>query len=647
MIIHLQKAFAKFFFFLVFLIAIGLYNTVYAQATFTVVCPNKKIGKNDLLQIQFTVENASNVEAINPPSFKDFSVVSGPDQQSSMSNINGKVDQSVSLSFILKPQSVGKFKIGAATAKADGKQFQSNPVNIEVTNASTKTSSSSSSAANSLANSLSSFGNLNFDFPAEPAAPIFDDYILKKGENIADKVKKNLFIKLEVSSTSCFVGQPIIASYKLYTRLRSESTITNTPSFDGFSVSDMDLNDNNSSGIEKYNGRDYNVYTLRKVQLYPLQPGTITLDPVVADNKITFIKAAYANAQNGDMFSDMLQNFAGNSYPPEALIEQHVTLQSKPVTITVKPLPEENKPADFKGSVGNFTIQSSLQKDNITTDDAGNLKLEIDGEGNIQLINAPKINWPDGIDGYDAKITDGINKFLVPMKGSKTFMYPFTVSNAGSYTIPPVSFSYFDPASATYKTVLTQPLVIHVTRGTGNPNNQYVKNKIAQNPQPESIVKQYGLIVLGGIIFLAGIIFFLFQNNASKKKTELLKLQAENERKNSIKKEQEFVIPESPLQEAHEKLMEENSAAFYSVLDTSFKKYLSAKFKVPAEELTKKRLNEELDKCNVGLGTSLRLSALMENIELNLYAPASNVNHLKEVYEKASEVVFLLDKQVC
>ena len=32
------------------------------------------------------------------------------------------------------------------------------------------------------------------------------------------------------------------------------------------------------------------------------------------------------------------------------------------------------------------------------------------------------------MDGYDAKITDGIDKFSVPMKGSKTFTYPFTVS---------------------------------------------------------------------------------------------------------------------------------------------------------------------------------------------------------------------------
>ncbi|MGH2566650.1 MAG: BatD family protein, partial [Ginsengibacter sp.] len=335
-----------------------------------------------------------------PPTFKNFSVVSGPNQESGMTSINGKVDQYVSVSFVLKPNSPGSFTIGPATAKADGKEFKSNPLNVQVTNSTTPTPSN----PNNSANSLSAFGgrfpfpNLNFDFPTEPVTHQFDDYILKKGENVNDKVKKNLFIRLDVSKTRCYVDEPIVASYKLYTRLRSESTITDAPSFNGFSVSEMELNNNNSARTEKYNGRDFNVYTLRKVQLYPLQPGTITLDPVVADNKVTFIKAEYAGSQRGDMFFDMMQNFADATSPQDAVIEQHVTLKSKPVEITVKPLPDENKPADFKGSVGDFTIQSYLQKNNITTDDAGNLKIVISGSGNIQLINAPKISWPQSMD---------------------------------------------------------------------------------------------------------------------------------------------------------------------------------------------------------------------------------------------------------
>jgi len=649
MVRYLQKGFAKLLFFLVLLIALVAYNTSFAQANFTAICPQKKIGKNDYLQVQFKVEHASNVESIDPPSFKNFSVVSGPNQESGMTSINGKVDQYVSIGYVLKPSGPGKFTIAPATAKADGKEFQSNPLNVEVTNSSA-TSSSSGNSSNSLSafGGNSPFANLNFDLPTEPVTHQFDDYILKKGENVTDKVKKNLFIQLDVSKTSCYVGEPITASFKLYTRLRSESTITDAPSFNGFSVSEMELNNTNSSGVEKYNGRDFNVYTLRKVQLYPLQPGKITLDPLVADNKVTFIKAEYASAQSGDMFLDMMQNFADATAPRDAIVEQHVTLQSKPVEITVKPLPDENKPADFKGCVGNFSIQSSLQKNDITTDDAGNLKIIISGAGNIQLINAPKIMWPQGMDGYDAKITDHLDKLSVPMKGSKIFTYPFTVSRAGTYTIPAVSFSYFDPAFATYKTLVTQPLVVTITKGKGIANNPYLKNKIVETPITViSIVEKYALYFIIGIISLAGIIFWIFNRNNTKKKSSIVTAETDVHENKPVIEEPVFVIPESPLEEAHQQLVDENSAAFYRVLDASLKKYLSAKFKVPAEELNKKRINEELDKCNVGLGTSLRLTSLMDNIELNLYAPASNVNQLKEVYEKASEVVSLLDKQVC
>ncbi|MEO6290383.1 MAG: BatD family protein [Ginsengibacter sp.] len=616
------------------------YNT-YAQVKFSAVCPEKSIGKNDYLQIQFKIENANNVETIIPPSFKNFSIVSGPNQQSGMSNINGKIDQYIAISFYLKPSKVGKYTIGAATARVNGKEYLSNPVTVQVTDASVPSSSNSGNS------SLSPFGSsLNFDFPSAPTVHRFDDYILKKGENVNDKVQKNLFIKLEISKANCFIGEPIVASYKLYTRLRSESVVTNAPSFNGFSVSELDVN-NNSALVEKYNGRDYNVYTLRKVQLYPLQPGTITLDPVAVDNKVTFIKSDYAGTQKGDMFFDMLQDFANSTSPENSVIEQDVTLKSKPVQITVKSLPEDNKPSDFKGAIGNFSINASLEKKNISTDDAGNLKITLRGEGNIHLINAPKINWPGGVDGYEAKVADEIDKFSVPMKGDKTFTYPFTVSKEGTYNIPSVSFSFFNPSSGSYKSLQTQPLTIIVTHGKGNSQDTYVKILKNEDTSQPGILKKSVPYAITGFVVIAAFAFLMVRRKSIEKE-ELLKTTSTGEViTTDAEILNEFVIPENPLTEAHNKLVEQNEKEFYHVLDASIKKYLAAKLKVPVEELTKKRLNEELDKCNVGLGTSLMLTSLLDEVELNVYAPPSNSNHLQNVYEKASEVVALLDKQVC
>ena len=635
----LQSGTAKLLFYLVFFSGICVSNSSFAQIKFSAVCPDKTIGKNDYLQIQFMVENAPDVETIIPPSFKNFTIVSGPNQQSGMSIVNGKTDQYIAIGFYLKPKTSGKYVIGPAMARVNGKEYYTSPVNVEVTNA-----SSNSSASGQGNISLSPFGNMNFDFPAEPTIHRFDDYILKNGENVNDKVQKNLFLKLDVSKTSCFIGQPLIASYKLYTRLRSESVVTQAPSFNGFSVNDLELNNNNSVKVEKYNGREYNVYTLRKVQLYPLQSGTITLDPVVADNKITFIKSDYAGAQKGDMFFDMLQDFANSTSPQNSIVEEHVTMKSKPVEITVKPLPPENKPEDFKGAVGKFSLSASLEKSNITMDDAGNVKINLEGQGNIHLINPPKINWPEGIDGYEAKVTDDIDKFSVPMKGDKTFTYPFTVSKAGTYIIPAVSFSFFDPSSEKYKTLHTQQLAIRVTPGKGNPQKTYVRNLKATEVS-QGRWKKYGSYFIAGFALLSAFIFFTARRKSiEKKKAELLKV-TQNEPSTAAETADDFTIPESPLTEAHTKLMEGKETEFYMVLDASLKKYLAAKFKVPCEELTKKRLSEELDKRNVGLGTSIMLSSLLDEIEVNVYAPPSNSNHLQVVYERASEVVALLDKQ--
>jgi hypothetical protein len=649
MITFLRSRFSEILATLIFFAAIFFCSHSFAQVKFSVVCPNKTIGKNDLLQIQFKVENASQVENIIPPEFKDFNIVSGPNQESSTSNINGKVSQYVAMGYSLQPKSAGTFTIGSAKAIADGKDYESNPVTIKVTTASTLLPKSNNS--NNSANSLPAFPslpNFNFDLPSAPVTHQFDDYILKPGENVAEKIQKNLFIKLDVSNTSCYVGQPIVASFKLYTRLRSETTVTDAPSFNGFSVSDLPVN--NNASLEKYNGRTYNVYTLRKVELYPLQPGEVTLDPVVSDNKVTFIKSEYGNSQRNDDFLGMLENFGDAGIPADGLVEKNITLKTPPVTINIKPLPAQGKPSSFRGAVGDFTISSSLAKNNITTDDAGNLKVTISGKGNIQLINAPGIKWPAGIDGYDAQVKDNVDKSQVPMQGNKIFSYPFTVAKPGNYQFDSVVFSYFDPETTTYKTLHTSPLEIVVTKGTGNLKYSYTKNPGNNETGNDNTLVSKRTEWIAGIVIMLGIILIIILSIIKKNKSKYLletKIKLDDLKNESEETEKKFRILENPLLKAHEKLVAQDSSAFFYTLDSSLKKYLAAKFKVPANELTKKRLNEELDRCNVSLGTSLMLTSLMDEVEINLYTPPSNVNHLNTIFEKASEVVSLLDKQVC
>ena len=634
------KGFSKYFFAIFFTF---LFSFSFAQVKFSASANDRTIGKNDYLQVQFTIENAANVESITPPSFKNFAVVSGPNHQSSMSNVNGNIKQSLSVGFVLQPLATGNFTISSATAKADRKEYHSNPLTIRVTNS----TSSNRAGGNSL---LSPFGNITPDFPTEPVTHQFDDYILQKGENVAEKIKRNLFIKIDVSKKSCYVGEPIIATYKLYTRLKSESNVVKAPSFNGFSVSELEMPDNYSLRTEKYNGREYNVYTLRKVQLYPLQSGKLSLEPVEVKNRITFLKAEYAGKRKGDIFYDMLRDFADENAPGNATEQQIITVTCDTLNINVKPLPDANKPAWFKGAVGNFKIVASLEKNNITTDDAGSLKIIISGAGNIQLINAPNVLWPQGIEGFESKSSENLDKFSVPMKGDKVFIYPFTVTNPGEYTIPAINFLYFNISTQSYKTISTQPLSIHVVKGTGN--SQKVFNSVNQINNDEyknwyEFIYTYRIYFIGALLLLSVLMILFVKNKREKKEAVIESNVHTNISENKVEQPNEFIIPANPLADAEEKLSEGATSQFYKVLDVSLYKYLSEKLKVPVEELTKKKINERMDKCNVGVGTTLLVNSLLEDIQLNLYAPVSSETQMQEVYEKASEVVSLLDKQIC
>lgn len=615
------------FLFVNVLFLLALHNTACAQVKFSATCNEDRIAKNELVQIQFKIENASSLEGIHLPDFKNFQVVSGPSRETGYISYNGNASHYDAVTYLLKPKHAGTFTIPGATAIINGQKYKSNSVQITVTNNTAPQLNAPSNA--------SPFSVM----PDPEPTNALDDYILRPGEDATEKAKKNLKVKMVVDKTTCYVGEPIVVAFKLYTRLRSQTAIVSAPSFNGFSVSDLNVKD--YAVEENLNGKPYNSYVLRKVQLYPLQPGKFVLEPLTSNSKVTFFKNDPTRNRLDDLFGEFMDDIPSS----DNVIEKTVTLQTEPVSIEVKPLPKENVPESFKGAVGQFKIISSLQNDHISTDDAGNLIVTLSGAGNIQLINSPEINWPKGIDAYEPKVKEELNKQSVPISGSKTFTIPFTVSKAGDYSIPPIKFSWFDPESGTYKTSATEPIAFKVSQGN-------LKRSIASKKEANrdtlfslgNIERTGGIILGGGIIVLALVFLFRKKSKESDLETQVKLDDLKSEQTNG---QASFEIPQNPLAKVHEKLMEEDAEGYYKELETSLKKYLAIKLKVPAGELTKKRVMEELDRCNVSIGTANLLQTLMQEIELSLYAKHSHTSQMRNLYEKASQLVALLDKQIC
>ena len=584
------------------------------------------------------VENAREVTQIVPPDLRNFIIVSGPNQESGMTMINGAVKKYISLNFILKPKGTGVFTIPASLAKADAGDYKSNTVKLKVV-ANATGNSAGAQAFNSPFSGIDPF--------AEPAPrSSYNDFILRRGENPVDKIKKNMLVRVEIDKQSCYVGEPVVATYKLYTRLKSESNMIKNPSFNGFSVLDLQQPNDMSYHIEKFEGREYNVYNIRKVQLYPLLAGNLELGIVEIENNVKFIKAEYID-QRPDIFNDMFRDLANVNIPPEGMEYQKVSLQSKPLTVLVKPLPDENKPAGFKGAVGRFTMDAKVERNNFSTDDAGNMAIIISGEGNLQMINAPDIAWPAGIEGFDPKATDDLYKGTVPVSGRKIFEFPFTVSKAGTYRLPAMSFSFFDNTNAKYKTVTTAPIEITVTKGTGKPPQINADTIVTVKPQQNYLARFFSnrlrVVSVIAVLILLGLIFWLKRDSKKEKRSadELLQKQELIDAEKPV--EEIIQAQQNPLALAEECLQRQDANLFYTHLNLGLKNYLSKKFAIPAEELNRKNIVEQLDAKGVSNETAVQLQKLLDDIEWQLYTPFVNNEKMQELYDHTADMIQLLD----
>lgn len=399
------------------------------NAQFTLELSANSVALNDVIQVQYTIANGKNVSAFNPPDFKNFKVIQGPNQGSGWSSINGVVKEYITISYILQPLTTGTFTIPAASAVVDGKKILSNSAKVTITAASSKVQSQ--------------YPPLN----QAPNQDVNQDIVLRKGEDVKKKIKENILLRLIASKKNCFLGEPIEVTYKLYTRLKSDSRILHKPSFNGFSVYEMLDNETIQGGEETYQGKVYNVYILRKVQLYPLQTGRLTLDSMSVENEVSFREPGSLTREE-DIF-ELLDNLQSGVAEDRGIIKEKLVIHSDVESITVNPLPENKEPG-YQGAVGNFNISASIEKDMVHQNDIGKLVIKVSGEGNFPMVFAPEVKWPQNFSAFEPITTESFNKGLVPLTGEKVFTIPFTVKKEGDYQIPPIRFSFFNPVTQQY-----------------------------------------------------------------------------------------------------------------------------------------------------------------------------------------------------
>ena len=390
-------------------------------------------GEQFRLEYEVNTQDVKSAQVIEK--IPGFDILYGPSKSSSysMQIINGHQSSvsSVTYGYTLMAQKTGTFSLPPITVNVGGKNYTSNTVRIKVV-------AGNANAANG--GSSGQRGGSSHPSRSSSSTP-------------AHISNKDLFITVTANKTRVYEQEPVLLTYRVYTRVDLRQLGGKMPDLKGFMVKEVPLPQQKSFSVDSYNGQNYNTTVWSQYVMFPQQTGKLTIPSIKFDGIVAFadpnvdILDAFFNGQSGS-------------------IERKKTIMTPSLNIHVSPLPE--KPAGFSGAVGNFTIKSVLKTPHPRENESLNLQLQISGTGNVDLIKAPVVKFPAEFDTYAPKQNAQSKLTAAGMTGTMTIDYVTVPKRKGKYTIPPVDFTYFDTSTNTYKTIHTQPVTIDVAKGEKN-----------------------------------------------------------------------------------------------------------------------------------------------------------------------------------
>lgn len=571
--------------------------TINAQdAALTATVSKNKLGVNQRLRIEFSI-NKQGADNFKAPNFTNFKIVGGPSQSVSQSWINGKVSFNQSYTYILQPKRKGEFNIPSASIEIDGETIKSNPIKVIVLDA--------------------------VEVPKNPNDP---NYI----------AEQNIHLVAEISKSKPYVGEGIYVEYRLYFSDNVgiyDNAITEAPQYNGFWNQEIKRN-GMPVKTGTYNGETYRYAVLHKALLIPTTSGKLTIDPMKMD-----IVVAVPTGR-ADFFGNVITRQVRKEFSSAKKI------------VNAQALPLKNKPEDFTGAVGEFSFDVSLSKNTLKANESSQIKVSVNGKGNLKLFELPKVETPKELEVYQPERKENVRITGTGLSGSVTDNYTVVPQFKGKYRIPKTSFSYFNPKEKVYQTITTDDLYVDVLEGKEVPTNSDANTVVKQdvkvtgsdfryiqtttNLQPiktDDFFKStlfYILLLLPILTIPVGI---FIQKKKEERDSDVLG--------NKLRKADK--LAKKYLSEAQKQLG--NKEAFYEALERALHNYLKAKLGVETSDISREKITDLLANKNVSKETINNFIEVFNNCDFARYTPITNVQ-MKEEYEKAKQVITQLDRQL-
>jgi len=290
----------------------------------------------------------------------------------------------------------------------------------------------------------------------------FEDNFFNRNQDEFIDVEADAFLSLNTSKKIIYVGEGFNTTLSFFV---SEDNVADMRFFDlGKQLTTIlkkikpsncweeNFNIENINSVPVIiNNKKYNQYKIFEATYYPFNNQDISF-PIL---KLELIKYKISKRPS----------FFGRNK-----IEDYETFYSKPTTIKVIDLP--NHPLKENISVGNFSLNETINKKEITTGENFSYEFEIIGEGNITAISPPTTNI-DGIEFYSPNSQQYIKREKGKVFGSKKFQYYGIPIDAGKYAFNKIKWIFFNTKDQKYDTLKSKIEII----ATGNS----IKNKMIQS----------------------------------------------------------------------------------------------------------------------------------------------------------------------
>lgn len=582
-------------------------NQVSAQLEFEARVSKNRITEYERLRIEF-VANFDG-DYFKEPDFSAFNA-HGPSTSISQSWVNGKSSFNKGYIYIIEPTKTGRFTIGSATIEYKGEVYKTKPITIEVIKGDP--------------NQQQQYNNHN-------------PYYQHRQQPQQIDVDEEIQLIAEINKTNPYVNEPITVVYKLYFSHNigiQDFSELSKPKYNDFWSHHFEIKQ--LQPIEETrNGKRTRSVVLKKVVLYPQKDGTLEIEP------LSYKMVVQVPTGRRDFFGRM-----------------DITTQDKVVSagkrnINVKPLPTLNQPEDFTGAVGNFSLKVTPSRTALKAGESLDLTVQVSGNGNLKLFKLPELKLPNAFEVYDPVNKQKIDTPLSGMTGSTTDTYTIIPQSKGNFTIKPITFSYFDLGSKSYKTLSSESFEIVVTDGDGQIARKddktdvdlskavvsadqfkyiHTKTKLTDTNQGDFLgsIKHFG-----SMLFVLSLIplFIIIKRRRASSVADVMG--------NRIKANQR--LTKKYLKEAQNTLTQKD--LFYDALERSLHKYLKAKLHIETSEMTKERISELLLEKKFNPTDVGQYMTLLESCEFARYAPSTEAK-MNEDYQLAVSTITNIEKTI-